>query len=346
MPLAAGPEGMGLSWIRPPGTEADYAGNDACRSCHAAEFTSHARTLHARTVRKIAPKERRAEFKHPQTVPDPVRGVEYSVRADQGSDQMVVRRGARSLTETPRWLFGSGTHAWTYLSETKSGFMELRLSFYPRTREWNFTPGQGPQVDIRQPLGQSYSPAEAASCFGCHSTVLVGTPERLDLRRSILNVGCESCHGPSRRHVDAATSAASSSAEVARPPKVTGAAVMDLCGKCHREPFQAPQGQTTDEAQLPRFPGIALARSRCFTESEGKLTCTTCHNPHEPAPKAATAYDPKCKGCHTPPHGSTCAAGKVTNCVTCHLPEQSIARKLPLRFHNHWIRRAFEHRPR
>jgi len=296
-------------------------------------------------VRKIAPKERRAEFKHPQTVPDPVRGVEYSVRAAQGSDQMVVRRGARSLTETPRWLFGSGTHAWTYLSETKSGFLELRLSFYPRTREWNFTPGQGPQVDIRQPLGQSYSPAEAASCFGCHSTVLVGTPEQLDLRRSILNVGCESCHGPSQRHVDAATSAVSSAAEVARPPKVTGVAVMDLCGKCHREPFQAPQGQPTDEAQLPRFPGIALARSRCFTESEGKLTCTTCHDPHEPAPKTATAYDPKCKGCHTPPHNSACAAGKVTNCVTCHLPEQSIARKLPLRFHNHWIRRAFEHRP-
>lgn len=337
---------MGLRWLQPLGAEAGYAGNAACEPCHAKEFNSHADTLHARTVRKLAPGERREEFKHSQTVTDPVRGVDYTVRAAKDRDLMVVRRGDRSLTESPSWLFGSGTHAWTYLSETDAGFMELRLSFYPKAREWNFTPGQGPQVDIRQPLGQSYTPTEAASCFGCHSTALVGTSERLDFRRSILNVGCESCHGPSRAHVDAAAKAVDRGGDLVKPPKAVGAAVMDLCGKCHREPVDLPPGQVSDESQLPRFPGIALARSRCFTESAGKLTCITCHNPHEPAPKSALAYDKHCKSCHTAPTGGECTAGKTAGCVTCHLPEQSIARKLPLRFHNHWIRRAFDDQQR
>ena len=92
------------------------------------------------------------------------------------------------------------------------------------------------------------------------------------------------------------------------------------------------------ESQIARFPGAALMRSACYTQSEGRLTCSTCHNPHERASTEPRSYDASCGKCHTPAAKNLCKAGKTELCVTCHMPKQQIARKLPLEFHNHWIK--------
>jgi hypothetical protein len=122
------------------------------------------------------------------------------------------------------------------------------------------------------------------------------------------------------------------------PVKQSPAEVNDHCGKCHRHPGDLDGRAPEMQSQLARFPGPALAMSRCFTESAGKLTCITCHNPHETVRHGRTAYDAACRGCHGAPPQTLCAAKRTSECAGCHMPDQSVAGKLHLRFHNHWIR--------
>lgn len=328
-------EAVGSQWLRPVGSEAAYAGNESCRPCHPAEFDGHASSPHARTVHAIAPGEARPEFHQAVTVADGQNGLSYSIVPEGEGGVLEARGEGREERGGPSWVFGSGTHAWTYLREEGRNFVELRLSYYPPAREWNFTPGQGPANPLGVLLGQQYSPLGAAACFGCHSTVLVGAPAGLALERSILNVGCESCHGPARGHVE---SALADRLPLVLPRHPRGKDQMQTCGACHRLPTVGEPGPMM-ESQLARFAGPALMRSRCYLESGGRLTCTTCHDPHRPASRSGVFYDAKCGSCHDPAAGKGCTAGRRAACVSCHMPKQKVARKLPLVFHNHWIRK-------
>src|SRR5204863_2638734 len=60
-----------------------------------------------------------------------------------------------------------------------------------------------------------------------------------------------------------------------------------------------------------------LQQARCFLESEGKLTCDTCHNPHR-SPRGAEAvahYSRTCLQCHTRHTDSN-------ECTACHMPKR------------------------
>lgn len=342
-------EASGAQWLKTAAAAGNWVGNEACRNCHPQQFNSHSKTPHARTVRPLPPGESRPEFQKTASVRDEQHGIEYTVRVENGTHYIVAAAGGKTTQGAPGWVFGTGTHSWAYLSREPKGFREYRISYYPKTKEWNFTPGQGPADPVRDPLGKTHTDLSVASCFGCHSTVLVGTKERLDLENSRLNIGCESCHGPGKAHVESANQYAAAMRagggtppplnSLALPAKLTGERQVKMCSQCHRNPTDVPDGDPRLEGQLARFAGAALMRSRCFQESGRELSCSSCHNPHEPASRSLAHYDAACGKCHSGNRGTTtCRAGRTSQCVSCHLPEQKIARKLPLNFHNHWIR--------
>lgn len=334
------PELVGRQWLKPVGTEVDYVGDGACKPCHAREFESHSLTPHARTVRRLARDEKLAEFHSRVELVDEAAQAVYRLQPAGDANRLVAFRPDKTERVVPHWLFGSGTHAQTYVAEGPERYIELRLSYYPPVKKWNLTPGQA-RIDATQTaLGQVYTPLGVASCFGCHSTVLVGTPEKLDFQRSLLNVGCESCHGGGRAHVESALKLAKGEklAALLRPEAPRGEKVMELCGSCHRSLENFQDGDPRLESQLARFPGAALMRSRCYTQSNGQLDCSSCHNPHQRASTDPKSYDAACGKCHIRAEHTACTAGKTERCVSCHMPKQSIARKLPLAFHNHWIK--------
>jgi hypothetical protein len=90
-----------------------------------------------------------------------------------------------------------------------------------------------------------------------------------------------------------------------------------------------------------------LEKSKCF-QSSPNMTCSTCHNPHEPEHEAAS-YSDKCLTCHQAsacPTFSKMPKPAVTNCIDCHMPLQESNtlrvdledQQVPIKVRNHWIR--------
>src|SRR5262249_43582689 len=56
-----------------------------------------------------------------------------------------------------------------------------------------------------------------------------------------------------------------------------------------------------------------LTWSRCYIESLGKLSCTTCHDPHRVAASSSARAEAKCLSCHGPnPQGARAAPATIS----------------------------------
>jgi predicted CXXCH cytochrome family protein len=88
-----------------------------------------------------------------------------------------------------------------------------------------------------------------------------------------------------------------------------------------------------------------LRKSLCFQRSGGRLTCTTCHNPHA-APRGQAAveqYTGACRGCHASTLEKQIAAKKhssVQNCLECHMPKRRTDDVVHVVMTDHYIQRS------
>ena len=165
------------------------------------------------------------------------------------------------------------------------------------------------------------------------------------LFRSDRGIGCERCHGPGGSH-RRAVEAHFPEPAIARPRLASAAQVVALCGDCHR----APAKTTPADAGFVRYQASSLVLSRCYTESDGGLSCISCHNPHKDAETSSSFYVAKCLECHAPPGPSTpgrpttpvltrppCPVNPRGDCLSCHMPriKDAVPRTV---FTDHWIR--------
>jgi len=79
-----------------------------------------------------------------------------------------------------------------------------------------------------------------------------------------------------------------------------------------------------------------LMQSACFRKSGGRMTCSTCHNPHE----RPRAEDRACRDCHRATHQGKAEARQ--NCVACHMPKRQPEDAPLTRFTDHKIARLPE----
>ena len=111
----------------------------------------------------------------------------------------------------------------------------------------------------------------------------------------------------------------------------------DFCALCFRgnDEFGLLK---THELNNVRFQPYRMFHSKCYSDDK-RISCTACHDPHEPIQQDTAFYDSKCAACHapkgkTPPaarlKAAPPAAAQATappckvatkDCVSCHMPK-------------------------
>jgi predicted CXXCH cytochrome family protein len=262
------------------------------------------------------------------------------------------------------YVMGSGNHVRTYLHKTGRGtLVELPLAWYAeKGGYWAMNPGYDTEHwPARRKIGydcmfchNAYPAIPAGHEDAGSEPVFSGAlPEGID---------CQRCHGPGGNHVRAAQTKGAKPEEIARsivnPGRLPPDRRMEVCLQCHLETtsfalpntirrfdrgaFSYRPGEPLSQFALffDHAPGTGhddkfeivssayrLRKSKCFLESKGALTCTTCHNPHS-IPRGAEAvahYTSICRGCHSAALEKLAVAKKHTsdpNCISCHMPER------------------------
>lgn len=263
------------------------------------------------------------------------------------------------------YIMGSGNHARAYLHWTAANtLIELPLGWYSeKGGYWAMSPGYDrPDHDgFRRPVTydcmfchNAYPRIPAGNGQPFSQPVYTGAmPEGID---------CERCHGSPGRHVKLAGTAGAKREDIrnaiVNPSRLTSERQMEICMTCHLEstsfllpnamvrynrgPFSFRPGEPIGDYILnfDHAPGTGrddkfeivnsvyrLRKSACLLKSGGKMTCTTCHNPHDiPRGEAGDRhYTAVCRQCHAAGIDERIAAGKHTRdtaCTGCHMPKR------------------------
>lgn len=240
-------------------------------------------------------------------------------------------RRARATDPGPgshaQWAFGAGLKATTWVSQTgEDSIVEDGLSYYATTKSLALTPGHTTPADR---VYRTFDPvATALLCFRCHSTGPLTLAANFRVQPSEPGIHCEACHGPGRAHAESGGTAA-----IQNPKRLTTVQINMLCGACHRMASDLDDQTDWSNAWNVRHEPAYLHRAACFRNSNGALSCLTCHDPHQSLSTASAGYDAKCISCHSKATHSEPIASR--SCVGCHMPQ--VATSANLKFTNHWI---------
>jgi Cytochrome c554 and c-prime len=328
-----------------------YAGESTCGKCHSQECSSQANTSMAKAAFRLSDSPQSAEPASGRFESGP-----YSygfVRASNGWSLEVESRG-QSISSRVLWTFGAGVHGTSYILEGQGELYESQVSSFSSTHALDLTPGHTKALEgsLQKALGNHLSTREATQCFACHTTAW-STRGGLDLEKAVPGVHCEACHGPGIDHIHAAESHPTDRTmmSIFNPAHLTPLGSVDFCGSCHRTTMDVVLNPSLNGLSSIRFQPYRLQKSRCWEKTEdARLTCTACHNPHEPLVRSASSYDQKCLSCHSsrqdakqasaghPPVGSPSVCPKATTkCVSCHMPKYNLP-EMHSQFTDHFIR--------
>ncbi len=220
------------------------------------------------------------------------------------------------------------------------------------------------QEPVRPPAGTQPATGEAGyvgadTCLMCHEDQAVhGTAHgrTINERTPMAQLGCESCHGPGKAHVDAG-----GDPELMRAfREMSPDEASETCTTCHNRrdhamwdgsPHQSRNlscmtchsvhAPKSEAAQLVKATAIQICadchrdkiakvdRSGHMPVREGKMTCSTCHTPHGSANvrllRAGFSVAESCTTCHADKRGPYLFehAPVRENCATCHDPHGS-----------------------
>jgi hypothetical protein len=314
-----------------------YLGSAACIACHQ-NLSGQPESRHGKTLAPVSLAVHGPRFQQALELMDVFQSIDYRVGVRDGRCVLTANDGTRTEAAPADYAFGSGAIGETYVGYVQGEPIELRLTYYRKNKQWDFTPGAQVGSKVSALSGQKLSAREEEACFRCHTTALVQHDGKLDLQRSILGVECEACHGPGRAHVEAAR-LGRKDLQMAHLADLREKVSLQLCGQCHRGPDAVNMASPGMANQLPRLQGVALSRSECFTK--GGVTCLSCHDAHSDVRETSRpAYNLTCSSCHTPGNSAqvACRTAPRGDCVSCHMPAQDVGMPTSPKFHNHWIK--------
>jgi len=262
------------------------------------------------------------------------------------------------------YVMGSGNHVRTYLHREQDGsLIELPLAWYAENGgHWGMNPG----FDNAKPMTRRPIAYECMFCHNGYPEIPATTHRDLSANAVYTSlpqgIDCQRCHGPAAAHVKAAQTPGTSLEQirslVLNPSHLSNDRQMEVCEQCHlettshllpdrirhynQEPFgyrpnqplagfnayfsRDPEHGRTDNFEIVNAP-YRLRQSQCYLQSQGALTCETCHNPHDlhKGPESATYYANICMKCHSANLPQKIAMHQHTasnDCVSCHMPKR------------------------
>jgi hypothetical protein len=325
------------AWAAEPG----YVDPTSCRPCHTRIFDSYQQTGMARSFGPVGKLSLPVTFLHAGSQ------RQYAVvRKDEG---YFLQRSAPFLESKMSYQIGSGEHSTTFVHREENGrLLELPLSWYSeKNGSWNMSPGYD------RPDHSDFRREVSDSCLFCHT----GYPSESN-KGLAHGIDCQRCHGPGDLHTRLKGS-------VVNPARLSPQRSMEICLQCHMEsasrtlpeairrfgrgPFSFRPGEPlgdfmiyfefakTSPQQRITVNGSAygLMKSQCFLRSEGRLTCTTCHDPHSEihGADALTHYTQVCRSCHTATHGAA-----LRDCTGCHMQKSRTQDPVHVVMTDHQIR--------
>jgi hypothetical protein len=219
---------------------------------------------------------------------------------------------------------------------------------------WGLSPGYSEDLNFDRAI--------IPTCLFCHCNQAEPVGHSLNRYRepvfSGYAIGCERCHGPGELHVAARDEGLGDGRvddTIVNPRHLEPALRDAVCQQCHlegerrvlrrgRQPFDYRPGlpiqlfwsvftrppETIDQhIAVSQFEQMYL--SRCYQASNGRMGCTTCHDPHaKPAADQAPAfYRDRCLACHNPSGCGMPSADRLRqngdNCTACHMPRRDTA---------------------
>ena len=265
------------------------------------------------------------------------RGKQYFVAESLlGTDGSALATWEEPVTH----VFSAGSYGLALFSRRGDRLMHLPIDYYAQAGHWDLDPmafGGNPRTNV----------ALDTYCISCHSD---------DVEKRFADplpggVGCERCHGPSKKHIETLKKE-----DTVNPKRLAARRQLEVCAECHqstfpvlregRDHFGFRPGEVLDgfrvgflgePAEPDRVKLLAhaerLVRSACWRGAPDKMTCTTCHDPHVSSIEEPQAWwDKPCLQCHqrascTDTAEHRAAAGD--HCVRCHMRRGATA-NLPL----------------
>jgi predicted CXXCH cytochrome family protein len=340
-------------------TPPSYVGSAACADCHAAETKAWSESDHAWALKQPNASSMLGDFNDARFTH---RGVASRFFMKDGT-YFVETDGASGKPETFEVRYAVGHRPLQqYLVETTNGRLQvLDIAWDVNARKWfHLYPDQELPAGDGMHWTGTYKNWQAR-CATCHQT---GFDKGYDFPTrtykshwSDLTVGCETCHGPGKDHVEAAKQGNPHQSLMPKLGSGQQENEINTCGPCHARRDAFSQVQPTAGSPFNDHYALSLLTPDLyfgdgqqnaevfilgsFLQSKMKakgVTCSDCHEPHSNA--LVAEGNAVCTQCHneagrsdfptlrkaeydTPAHHHHPQGSEAALCVTCHMPERA-----------------------
>ncbi|MEO1382025.1 MAG: multiheme c-type cytochrome [Bacteroidota bacterium] len=348
-----------------------YVGIQACQPCHQKITQSYLETGMGKSLYRPSAQNIIEEIG--KIVYDP--STDFYYQSIWEGNEMFIREFRIAGVDTSHqrkekvdYIVGSGHQTRSYLLQRNGYLFEFPITWYVNKGIWDLSPGyEGNNSRFDREIG--------LECLACHTGYVEQEAETKNRYRYISEgIDCEKCHGPGAEHIKRIQEGqlidvgVEVDYSIVNPAKLPVDKQFDICQQCHLQGINVLEEQNiiTDFRPAMRLRdlgsiflavdpdqsafGIAshaerLKRSDCFLQSEGKLNCTTCHDPHKSVNRTdKEVFIRQCQSCHQDGKEVLCSESLETqsqmegNCISCHMPKGGTSDIPHVSFHDHYIR--------